>query len=213
MLRGLAGPLNDEQTKQLGMVRGSARHLLELINDVLDLSKIEHGQLDVHREPFDLRESVTRVVASVAPLAAKKGLVLATDVPGQLPLMMSDQRRVEQILLNLLNNAIKFTEEGSVSLNVDLVPDGLDDPGEEARRTVRIRVVDTGIGIERNDLAMLFQPFQQIDSGLSRQHEGTGLGLAICRRLAGLLGGDIVAASEWRKGSTFTVTLPMENTR
>ncbi|MDP2291270.1 MAG: PAS domain S-box protein [Actinomycetota bacterium] len=209
MLQGLAGPLNEEQTKQLGMVRGSARHLLELINDVLDLSKIEHGQLDVHREPFDLRESVKRVVASVTPLAAKKGLVLATDVPGQLPPMMSDQRRVEQILLNLLNNAIKFTEEGSVSLSVAVMTDG-DDPDD---RYVRIEVVDTGIGIAANDLALLFQPFQQIDSGLNRQHEGTGLGLAICRRLAGLLGGEIVAASEWRKGSTFTVTLPMENTR
>ncbi|MDO9173714.1 MAG: histidine kinase dimerization/phospho-acceptor domain-containing protein, partial [Actinomycetota bacterium] len=126
MLQGLAGPLNEEQTKQLGMVRGSARHLLELINDVLDLSKIEHGQLDVHREPFDLRESVQRVVASVTPLAAKKGLLLVTDVPGQLPLMTSDQRRVEQILLNLLNNAIKFTEEGSVSLDVAVVVDDSD---------------------------------------------------------------------------------------
>ncbi len=210
MLQGLAGPLNEEQTKQLGMVRGSARHLLELINDVLDLSKIEHGQLDVHREPFDLRESVQRVVASVTPLAAKKGLLLVTDVPGQLPPMTSDQRRVEQILLNLLNNAIKFTEEGSVSLDLAVVVD--DSDGNETE-WVRIRVIDTGIGIAAHDLALLFQPFQQIDSGLTRQHEGTGLGLAICRRLAGLLGGEIVAASEWRRGSTFTVTLPMENTR
>src|SRR5690606_29447729 len=100
--------LNEEQTKQLGMVKGSARHLLELINDVLDISKIEAGQLEVRAEPFDLGESIARVTASVKPFAEKKGLALVVKLPASLPELVGDRRRVEQILLNLLNNALKF---------------------------------------------------------------------------------------------------------
>jgi PAS domain S-box-containing protein len=199
VLQGLAGPLNAEQTKQLGMVRGSARHLLELINDVLDLSKIEAGQLQVRAEPFDLAESVSRVVASVRPLAEKKGLELVARVAEAPTGMIGDRRRVEQVLLNLLNNAIKFTEHGCVTLVVD-----------RHEGAARLRVTDTGIGIKPEDLATLFQPFRQIDTGLARQHEGTGLGLVICRRLATLMGGEITATSEWARGSDFTVLLPLE---
>lgn len=204
VLQGLAGPINAEQTKQLGMVRGSARHLLELINDVLDLSKIEAGQLEVRAEPFDLRESLERVTASVRPLADKKGLGLTLRVAPETRMITGDRRRVEQVLINLLNNAIKFTERGGVTLDVGPAPS----TGDEGAGAVRMRVSDTGIGIKPEDLATLFKPFRQIDSGLSRQHEGTGLGLAICRRLATLMGGDIVAASEWSRGSEFTFTLP-----
>ncbi|MBC8011910.1 MAG: PAS domain S-box protein [Burkholderiales bacterium] len=199
VLQGLAGPLNAEQAKQLGMVRGSARHLLELINDVLDLSKIEAGQLEVRAEPFDLAESISRVVASVRPLAEKKGLELVAHTADSPTGMCGDRRRVEQVLINLLNNAIKFTDHGRVTL----VADGIGD-------SVRLRVSDTGIGIKPDDLAMLFQPFRQIDTGLARQHEGTGLGLAICRRLVTLLGGEITVASEWARGSDFTVLLPLQ---
>ena len=201
VLQGLAGPLNEEQTKQLGMVRGSARHLLELINDVLDLSKIEAGQIEVRAEPFDLRDSLERVVASVKPLAEKKGLTLTLVEPSQLGEMLSDRRRVEQILLNLLNNAIKFTERGGVTLTAALT-NGHRSP------SVSLCVTDTGIGIKPEDMKTLFQPFRQIDTGLARQHEGTGLGLAICRRLAKLLHGEISVRSEWSKGSEFTVVLP-----
>jgi signal transduction histidine kinase len=203
VLQGLAGPLNGEQTKQLGMVRGSARHLLALINDVLDLSKIEAGQIQVRAELFDLRDSLVRTVESVRPLAEKKGLSLDMVMPPELSEMVSDQRRVEQILINLLNNAIKFTERGGVALTVETA-------GLQSGKTVSFRVADTGIGIKPEDMATLFQPFRQIDSGLARQHEGTGLGLAICRRLASLLGGEVSAKSEWSRGSEFTVTLPME---
>ncbi len=205
ILQGLAGPLNEEQAKQLGMVRNSARHLLDLINDVLDISKIEAGQMAVKFAPFDLRASVNRVVESVAPMAERKGLPLRVTVPDTLPAMASDQRRVEQILLNLLNNAIKFTEHGGVTLIVDEVREvrGQPEPG------IRLRVQDTGIGIKAQDLGTLFQPFRQVDTGLTRQHEGTGLGLAICRRLADLLGGEISAESTWGVGSVFTVTLPL----
>jgi PAS domain S-box-containing protein len=198
VLQGLAGPLNAEQTKQLGMVRSSARHLLELINDVLDISKIEAGQLQVQVAPVDLADVLERAVSSVRPFAEKKGLAILVVRPPGLPAFTSDRRRVEQILLNLLNNAIKFTEHGTVTLTVEAGADAL-----------QLRVADTGIGVSAEDMATLFQPFRQIDSGLQRQHEGTGLGLAICRRLTELLGGTIGAQSTWGEGSVFSVTLPL----
>jgi PAS domain S-box-containing protein len=212
LLQELAGPLNEEQTKQLGMVRGSARHLLDLISDVLDISKIEAGQMEVRNETFDLHESIERVVASVRPMAEKKQLGVALDIDPALREMTSDRRRVEQILLNLLNNAIKFTERGSVSLRVRLLPVSAVDGVAPRMRQFCMQVSDTGIGILADDLQKLFQPFHQIDSGLTRQHEGTGLGLAICRRLSLLLGGDIHASSTWGEGSTFAVTLPLNRT-
>lgn len=210
ILQGLAGPLNPEQTKQLEMVRGSARHLLSLINDVLDISKIEAGQLEVASEPFDLHASITKVVGIVAPLAEKKGLSLSAQIAPGLGETLGDQRRFEQILLNLLNNAIKFTESGEVELAAELVSD-FGAPGGRTRQPhLRLCVCDTGIGIKPEDLATLFQPFRQIESGLTRSHEGTGLGLAICRRLADLMGGEIHAESVWEKGSTFCLTLPLK---
>ena len=208
VLAGLPGPLNAEQTRQLDMVRASARHLLHLINDVLDLSKIEAGGMDLCMEPFDLRASLDLVVAQVRPLAEKKGLGLQVadsifDTP-----FVSDRRRVDQILLNLLSNAVKFTEHGDISVSVDAFRDD-DSPMTDARPRVRIRVADTGIGIKPEHLAMLFQPFRQIDSSLTRKYDGSGLGLVICRRLAHLLGGDVHAESALGKGSVFTVILPV----
>jgi PAS domain S-box-containing protein len=210
ILQGLAGPLNPEQAKQLGMVRGSARHLLDLINDVLDISKIEAGQLEIHAESFDLRESLERVAASVRPLAASKGLSLDLTIQPGVSQMVSDRRRVEQIVLNLLNNAIKFTQHGGVKLTAELQQAPQASIHGAGGQAIRLRVIDTGMGIRAEDLGKLFQPFHQIDSGLTRQHEGTGLGLAICRRLSALLGGEIAATSEWSKGSAFTVTLPRQ---
>ena len=210
VLKEMAGPLTSEQSKQLGMVQGSARHLLALINDVLDISKIEAGQLEVRCAPFDLRTSITRVCESMLPLAEKKGLWLRVVAPNSLPVMLNDQRRVEQILLNLLNNAIKFSDRGGVTLTVTLVDDF--DPSNmgEVLRAASLRVSDTGIGMRQEDLASLFQPFRQLDSGLQRQHDGTGLGLAICRRLTDLLGGTVFAESTLGQGSSFTAILPLE---
>lgn len=199
LLQRLAGPLNDEQIKQLGMVYGSAEHLLALINDVLDLSKIEAGQLPIVIEPFDLRTSIETAVASVRPAAERRGLELEVEMPPELGAMASDRRRVEQILLNLLSNAIKFTARGRVHLDVKI-----------AERRVTVRVSDTGQGIRPEDVGKLFKPFSQIDTGISRQHEGTGLGLSICRRLVDMLGGSIWVESEWGHGSTFCFTLPVE---
>jgi PAS domain S-box-containing protein len=208
VLQGLAGALSAEQSKQLGMVQGSARHLLDLINDVLDISKIEAGQLAVRRAKFDLRASIERVAASVAPLADKKGLFVRVDLATTLGEIESDQRRVEQILLNLLNNAIKFTDRGGVTLCAGLAEGRSSSTTVSRCPAVIVQVTDTGIGMKEAELSQLFQPFRQIDSGLQRQHEGTGLGLAICRRLTELLGGSIRVQSTWGQGSLFTVVLP-----
>jgi signal transduction histidine kinase len=213
ILQGLAGPLTEEQTKQLGMVRDSARHLLELIGDVLDISKIEAGQLEVRAAPFDLRAALDRVTDVVKPMVEKKALALAVGLSPDVGTIVSDRRRVEQILLNLVNNAVKFTDVGQLTITVTL--DALSDDAEGSAapaRVVRIAVADTGVGIAPDDLPALFTPFHQIDTGLTRQHEGTGLGLAICRRLTELLGGTIGVASQLGQGSTFTVTLPLEPT-
>jgi signal transduction histidine kinase/sensor domain CHASE-containing protein len=204
LLQGLAGPLNAEQRKQLEMVRDSARHLLALINDVLDISKIEAGQVEIHRESFEVRASIGKIVGLMKPLAEKKGLVLDVDIKPEIDFLESDRRRVEQILMNLLNNAIKFTERGTVALSAEIGPD----LNANGIPTMHFNVSDTGIGIKPENLSLLFQPFRQIDAGLSRKHEGTGLGLAICRRLAELLGGEISVTSEFGRGSVFTLMLP-----
>lgn len=209
VLQELAGPLNAEQGKQLSMVRDSARHLLALINDVLDISKIEAGELRIVAEPYDLAESIRRVAGIVRPLAAARGLALDMAVAPDIGEAVGDAHRVEQILLNLLGNAIKFTEAGSVTLTAERIEDYIAQEGAEPVSAVRLRIVDTGIGIRPEDMAQLFQPFRQVDSKISRKHEGTGLGLAICRRLAGLMGGHIEAESRFGEGSVFMATLPL----
>lgn len=209
LVQGLAGPLNDEQGRQLAMVEGSARHLLDLINDVLDISRIEAGQLEVRRARFDLAPSITKVAETLRPTARARGLTLSVDGPASLPLF-SDKRRAEQIVLNLVSNAVKFTDTGSVAISFDVVDDWAA-PGDRVCTAARVRVVDTGIGISASDLGRLFEPFRQLDNGLERQREGTGLGLAISMRLAKLLGGTLSASSEPGRGSTFTAWLPLDD--
>jgi signal transduction histidine kinase len=198
LVQGLAGPLNTEQSKQLGMVQNSARHLLALINDVLDISKIEAGQLQVKLEPIDLLLSVEKVVLAMEPMARKKGLQLGLQSDPEISLVRGDARRIEQVLMNLLSNAIKFTEHGEVMVRCS---------GKAGYAEVSVE--DTGIGIRPEDYETLFRPFQQIDSGLTRKHEGTGLGLSICKRLLDLMGGTIHFESRPGKGSIFTVILPL----
>ncbi len=199
LLQGLAGPLNEEQKKQMGMIQKSARHLLQLINDVLDISKIEAGQLNLSIERYDLRESFKSVLQIIQPMAKKKGLKLVLDFDSAGCDIVSDRRRVEQILINLVNNAIKFTDQGEVRIKSMV---------DETRLITS--VTDTGIGINAQDMTTLFEMFRQIDAGLARSYEGSGLGLSICRRLAEMLGGEIWATSEGeQKGSTFTFTLPL----
>jgi signal transduction histidine kinase len=197
MLQGLAGPLNEEQLKQMTMVQSSARHLLALINDVLDISKIEAGQLELLITSFDLGKSIEKMVKLVLPLAEKKGIDLRLDIAEDLDSATTDQRRLEQVILNLLYNAVKFTERGHVRISCRIETDHY-----------LLSVSDTGIGIWPEELSCLFQPFHQIDTGLSRKHEGSGLGLSICKKLMDMMGGDIRVESQWGKGSTFTVRFP-----
>jgi PAS domain S-box-containing protein len=207
--QGLAGTVNAEQHKQLGMVLSSARHLLELINDVLDISKIEAGQLEVRSEPFILNDVIEEAVDLIRPQLEQKGLTLHQLTPREPIELVSDPRRVKQILLNLLNNAIKFTEQGEVRLTVDRIQ-SFSFPSElREKPAVQIRVSDTGIGIKPDELKTIFQPFRQLDTGFARQHEGTGLGLAICQRLVELMAGDVTADSVWAEGSEFTLSLPI----
>jgi len=210
ILQGMAGPLNPEQSKQLDMVRTSARHLLALVNDVLDISKIEAGQLQVALEPIDARRSIQKVLGLVKPQIEAKRLRFGIQVDPDLGEVVADERRFEQVLLNLLSNAIKFTEQGEVALVAEIVPSFKLEGETSSRPALRVRVSDSGIGIKPSELPTLFQPFKQIDSGLARKHDGTGLGLAISRRLATLMGGEITAQSEWGKGSTFSFTLPLK---
>lgn len=199
LLQRLGGPLNEEQEKQLKMVYNSAKHLLNLINDVLDISKIEAEQLNVACETFDLREAVEKVIKTSQPLADHKRLDLTAEIAPDVDLICSDRRRVEQILLNLLSNAIKFTERGFVRMKCSIQND-----------KIVIAVADSGIGIKPEDISVLFKPFQQIESGTTRKYDGTGLGLSICKKLAHLLGGEIRLESVWGQGSTFSLILPQE---
>ena len=199
LLQGLAGPLNEEQQKQMTMVQSSARHLLSLINDVLDISKIEAGQLELSVKSFELKPSIEKIVKLVSPLAQKKGIDLQLNISDDVDTITTDQRRLEQILVNLLNNAVKFTETGYVRLSCRT----------DAENSVMV-VSDTGIGIQRKDLPALFQPFRQIDAGTTRKHEGSGLGLSICKKLMDIIGGTIEVESQWGKGSRFTVRIPKQ---
>ncbi|MDQ5988043.1 MAG: Sensor histidine kinase RcsC [Syntrophus sp. SKADARSKE-3] len=197
ILQGLTGPLSEEQTKQLGMVRASARHLLELINDILDISKIEAGQLKISYEAFDLRKAIEKVIHIVTPLVDKKGLHLHFEIGEEISIIRGDQRRMEQAVMNLLTNAVKFTDHGDIYLKCS-----------HDIETVILSVADSGIGIKAENIEAIFDPFHQVDIGISRVQEGTGLGLTITRKLVEMMGGTIYAQSEWGKGSTFTVSIP-----
>ncbi len=199
LLQELPGPLNDEQKKQLRMTQKSGRHLLSLINDILDLSKIEAGQLKLSTDRFKIADVVQNVIDLSRPFAQSKNLVLTGTVDPELTEVVSDQMRVQQVIINLVNNALKFTEIGSVTVNVF-----------KRNNYFVVKVTDTGIGIEAAQLKTLFKPFIQIDSGVARKHEGTGLGLSISKKLVTMLGGTISVESEPEKGSTFTVELPLE---
>ncbi len=198
LLEGVYGRLADEQHKVLGMVRDSGRHLLELINDILDLSKIDAGKLELDYRSISVSEVCQASLRMVRPMAIAKrvGTWMRTDP--KLGVVVADERRLKQMLVNLLSNAVKFTQSGGTA-GVEVWSQG-----EE----VYFSITDTGIGIAAPDLRRIFEPFTQIDSSLSRQHEGTGLGLALVRRLAELHGGRIEVDSEPGRGSRFTIVLP-----
>lgn len=202
LIQELPGPLNDEQKKQLRMTQKSARHLLSLINDILDLSKIEAGQLNLSNDRFNISEVLQNVLDISRPFAESKNLTLTAEIDPDLPEINSDQIRVQQVIINLVNNALKFTETGSVKVEVFT-----------KNKNVVVKVIDTGIGIEPEKIKTLFKPFIQIDSGVARKHEGTGLGLSISKKLMTMLGGTISVESEPRQGSTFMIELPLINNK
>ncbi|MEP3838141.1 MAG: PAS domain S-box protein [Algibacter sp.] len=199
LIKELAGPLNEEQKKQLEMVKNSGVHLLSLINDVLDISKIEAGKLKVSFYYFDYLKCLEKTTDFLLPQVTGKGLKLVTEISAMDIGLISDERRVEQILLNLLSNAIKFSKKGTILIKVDVVDN-----------MVITQVIDEGIGISKDDIVKLFMPFIQIEGGLNRNHEGTGLGLAISKNLIEKLGGTIEVESQLGVGSNFTFKLPLE---
>jgi protein-histidine pros-kinase len=202
LLMRLPGPLTADQEKQLGMVQSSAQHLLSLINDLLDLAKIDSGKVQMQFAPVPCQPLVEEVGATLRTAAEAKGLRLELRLPPDTLVVQTDRRAVQQVLLNLTNNAIKFTAAGSVALAVAPVE-------REGRRMVELSVTDTGVGISAADQAQLFQPFTQVGSAAGHwRAEGAGLGLHLSRKLAELLGGCIEMQSEPGHGSRFALLLP-----
>jgi len=198
LMNEYAGKLNKEQKKQLGMVQSSGRHLLSLINEILDLSKIESGHITIKNEYFKIQEVIEEVLKVEWPSATSKGLSLRFNQVKELCEIVSDRQRVQQVILNLVDNAIKYTDNGFV--NIECYRDN---------DRVKVVVSDTGIGIKEANLGELFIPFTQVDSDLTRENPGTGLGLAISKKLMDLLHGTIEVKSEFGVGSTFKITLPL----
>jgi CheY-like chemotaxis protein/nitrogen-specific signal transduction histidine kinase len=192
------GALDEMSVSNLNTVLRNARHLLTLINEILDLAKIEAGQSTVHPVPFDANQLVATVVGSTRALAEQKGLAIAVEAAPDLGLVVSDETKVRQILINLLSNAVKFTDAGGITVRVA-------GKGPDAWT---FEVADTGVGIAPEHHDLVFQEFRQVDASTTRATGGTGLGLAISRKLVGLLGGRLTLASTPGAGSTFTVELP-----
>ena len=222
---GVFGELGDQTQKALKTIENSGNHLLGLINDILDLAKIEAGEFEIERVPTILSRLCSDSLSFVRQQAIKKHINLGLEIPLHLPHICLDERRIRQVLINLLNNAVKFTpDRGSVTLTVTLNPvpktiaPRIDDPvpDDSDRSTLTIHpthildfaVTDTGIGIAPEHYDRLFQPFIQIDSALNRHYEGTGLGLSLVKRMVELHGGQVKVTSEVGVGSCFTVTLP-----
>jgi adenylate cyclase len=195
---GIYGQLPQKIRDVIERVQHNGRHLLGLINDVLDLSKIEAGQLTLIQADYSPRKLVLEVVSATEALATEKGLALEVDVPADLPLGRGDERRITQVLMNLVSNAIKFTDAGSISLRARVEGENL-----------LVTVSDTGVGIAAEDQERIFGEFQQVDSSSTRKQGGTGLGLAIARRIVELHGGRVWVESNPGDGATFSVILPL----
>src|SRR5438067_8301174 len=199
LLQGVSGDLAAPQKNKMLRVDSNARHLLSIINDILDISRIEAGKMPLHLEEFEMPALVAELLAEVEPLIQKARLQTLTDLPLGTALVVSDRQKVKQIVLNLLTNAIKFTPHGQVKVMVR---------EDERLGEVRIAVEDTGIGIAPQDQDKVFEDFRQADNSVTREYGGAGLGLAICRRLAKMLDGRIELQSRVGRGSTFTVVIP-----
>jgi signal transduction histidine kinase len=196
----LSGPLTLDQEHQLKTVQSSAKHLLALVNDLLDVSKVEAGKIELHIEPIVCQIALKEVFEVLRPEATRKDLTVTATLPETDVVILTDRRALHQIILNLVNNAVKFTERGGIHI-------ALKQAESRSRRSVEISIADTGIGIREADQQRLFSQFSQVKNVSAKQNEGTGLGLYLSQKLAGLLGGEITLRSEYGKGSTFTLTL------
>jgi len=201
LLQGVAGELLPNVKRQLTRIDSNGRHLLTIINEILDITRIEAGKMPMQIVEFDLNELVPEVMAELDPVISRSKLSVRPRLAEHPPVVQSDRQKVKQIVVNLLSNALKFTHQGSIEVAVAL---------NRAERAAAISVTDTGIGIAREHHERIFEDFRQVDDSPSRQYGGTGLGLAICRRLANALGGRITLRSEIGEGSTFTLTIPMD---
>ncbi len=198
LLMRLPGPLTEEQAKQLEIVQSSARHLLSLINDMLDVARIESGKADLHFEAVEVGTVIDTVATALRPSAESKRLRLKAEITSDDLTLMTDRRALRQILNNLVGNAVKYTEKGSVHIRAWRKENG----------SIAIAVTDTGIGIKSEDRERLFEAFEQLDRSTTRRFEGVGLGLHLSRKLASLIRAELTVESEVGKGSTFTLTLP-----
>jgi signal transduction histidine kinase len=197
LLEGLDGELNERMEEDVRLIRESGRHLRELIGDILDMSKIESGRMDLRYEDIDLRQMAQDVLAANQPLAQAKNLDLYLDVDDSVLTVPADRTRIRQVLINIMGNAIKFTEKGSISLSI-----------HDKDSHVLVAIRDTGIGIKEENIGIVFEQFRQIDGGLNRAAGGTGLGMPITKKLVEIHGGDIWIESVYGQGSTFFFTLP-----
>ena len=199
LLERMFGEVNEKQEEYLQDILSSGKHLLSLINDILDLSKIEAGRMELEALPFDLPAALDNALTLIKERAARNSIGLAVHVDPRIGEVVADERKVKQVLLNLLSNAVKFTPEGGTITMAAVLNGGM----------VEISVADTGIGIAPEDQAAVFEEFRQVGTDYARKREGTGLGLALARRLVELHGGTLTLQSELGKGSTFTFTIPV----
>ena len=201
LLEGVSGDMSRPQREKLTRVDSNARHLLAVINDLLDIARIESGKMPIQVETVHLTELIDEVMTEVEPLIAGTSLEVTRSLPEDPPAIRTDRQKVKQIVLNLLSNALKFTPQGSVSIRLE---------HDREADEISIAVADTGIGIAQENQKTIFEAFEQADSSYARRQGGTGLGLSICRRLAHLLDGRITLASTLGEGSTFTLFLPCQ---
>jgi signal transduction histidine kinase len=199
LLNGVSGPVTDPQRKSLSRIDSNSRHLLALINDILDITRIEAGRMPLTLTRFALPELIDEVMAELEPIIKRSNLSVRARILASVPAIKSDRQKVKQIVLNLLSNALKFTTEGRITITASY---------HARSRSVLVAVKDTGVGITPEDQKKVFEDFRQLDSSPARGYGGTGLGLAICRRLAQMLDGTIELASTPGQGSTFTLRLP-----
>jgi signal transduction histidine kinase len=198
-LQGVSGELTAPQRRNLSRIDANARHLLMLINEILDITRIEAGRMPIQIVHFSLPDLIREVTMELEPIIAKSNLQFVTRIPSELPLLRTDRQKVKQIVVNLLSNALKFTQAGSITIKAEMA----------GRRMVCISVVDTGIGIPKVDHTKIFEDFRQVDSTPRRAYGGTGLGLSICRRLTTMLRGTLKVESRVGHGSTFSLTIPL----